>query len=68
MIIFEVPKQDTENFKMIRNDLMAFDYLWNARFKLTDFEVPADTFLGSPGKGLAIAFSSSCKSVEAVSV
>ena len=61
MIIFEVPKADSDNFRMIRNDLMAFDYLWNARFRLSDFEVPADRLLGDPGKGIAIAFSSLAK-------
>jgi len=61
MIIFEVPPQDSENFCMKRNDLTAFDYLWNARFRLTDFAVPADCLLGPPGKGLAQAFSSLAK-------
>tara|TARA_B100001094_G_C18182120_1_gene801555 strand:+ start:584 stop:2677 length:2094 start_codon:yes stop_codon:yes gene_type:complete len=61
MIIFELPKEDNENFRMLRNDLMAFDYLWNARFRLTNFEVPADRLLGGKGKGLAIAFSSLAK-------
>ncbi|MEM7314812.1 MAG: acyl-CoA dehydrogenase family protein, partial [Planctomycetota bacterium] len=61
MVLFEVPKQDTEHFKMTRNRLCAFDYLWNARFRLTDYEVPADTLLGPPGKGLAQAFSSLAK-------
>ncbi len=61
MVIFEVPKADTANFKMIRNDLVAFDYLWNARFRLIDCEVPATTLLGPPGKGLAQAFSSLAK-------
>ena len=61
MIIFEVPPSDTENFRMKRNDLTAFDYLWNARFRLIDCPVPANTLLGPPGKGLAQAFSSLAK-------
>ena len=61
MLIFEVPPADTEHFQMKRNDLVAFDYLWNARFRLKDFEVPASTLLGPPGKGLAQAFSSLAK-------
>ncbi len=61
MLIFEVPKADNENFRMIRNRLKAFDYLWNARFRLTNYEVPADRLLGPPGKGLAQAFSSLAK-------
>jgi acyl-CoA dehydrogenase len=61
MLIFEVPKADSESFRMIRNRLTAFDYLWNARFRLTNFEVPADRLLGPPGKGLAQAFSSLAK-------
>jgi len=61
MLIFEVPKHDTEHFRMIRNRLNAFDYLWNARFRLTDCPVPADNLLGPPGKGLAQAFSSLAK-------
>ncbi len=61
MIIFEVPKTDTPNFKMVRNDLVAFDYLWNARFRLTNYVVPASALLGPPGKGLAQAFSSLAK-------
>ncbi len=61
MIVFEVPPADSENFRMKRNDLTAFDYLWNARFRLTEFEVPANTLLGPPGKGLAQAFSSLAK-------
>lgn len=61
MIIFEVPKQDTPHFKMVRNQLVAFDYLWNARFRLQDYEVPVNTLLGPPGKGLAQAFSSLAK-------
>ena len=46
---------------MIRNRLNAFDYLWNARFRLTDCPVPRDNLLGPPGKGLAQAFSSLAK-------
>ncbi len=61
MMVFEVPPTDTDHFRMVRNDLTAFDYLWNARFRLTDFAVPADTLLGPPGKGLAQAFSSLAK-------
>lgn len=61
MIIFEVPPADNENFKMKRNDLVAFDYLWNARFRLQDCPVPANCLLGPPGKGLAQAFSSLAK-------
>ncbi len=61
MILFEVPKQDTEHFRMIRNRLTAFDYLWNARFRLMEYSVPASTLLGPPGKGLAQAFSSLAK-------
>lgn len=61
MLIFEVPKADCNGFRMIRNQLTAFDYLWNARFRLTNFEVPADRLLGPPGKGLAQAFSSLAK-------
>ena len=61
MIILEVPSQDSENFRMRRNDLVAFDYLWNARFRMTDFEVPVGNLLGPPGKGLAQAFSSLAK-------
>jgi alkylation response protein AidB-like acyl-CoA dehydrogenase len=61
MIVFEVPKSDTPHFKMRRNDLTAFDYLWNARFRLIDCPVPANTLLGPPGKGLAQAFSSLAK-------
>jgi alkylation response protein AidB-like acyl-CoA dehydrogenase len=61
MIVLEVPKADNENFRMKRNDLTAFDYLWNARFRLTDFEIPANCLLGPPGKGLAQAFSSLAK-------
>lgn len=61
MILFEVPKQDCEGFRMKRNDLVAFDFLWNARFRLTNFRVSADTLLGPPGKGLAQAFSSLAK-------
>ena len=61
MLIFEVPKADSANFKMVRNRLSAFDFLWNARFRLTDFEVPANCLLGPPGKGLSQAFSSLAK-------
>jgi acyl-CoA dehydrogenase len=61
MLIFEVPKADSANFKMIRNRLSAFDFLWNARFRLTDFEVPVNRLLGPAGKGLAQAFSSLAK-------
>ncbi len=61
MIMFEVPKADNEHFRMVRNDLVAFDYLWNARFRLTDCPVPANTLLGPAGKGLAQAFSSLAK-------
>ncbi len=61
MVIFEVPKVDTSHFRMIRNRLTAFDYLWNARFRLTDYEVSTDKLLGPPGKGLAQAFSSLAK-------
>ncbi len=61
MIIFEVPAVDNENFRMKRNDLTAFDYLWNARFRLTGCAVPANCLLGPPGKGLAQAFSSLAK-------
>ena len=61
MIVFEVPPADSDHFQMIRNDLTAFDYLWNARFRLQDYRVPANTLLGPPGKGLAQAFSSLAK-------
>lgn len=61
MIVYEVPPADTENFRMKRNDLTAFDYLWNARFRLIDETVPANCLLGPPGKGLAQAFSSLAK-------
>lgn len=61
MVLFEVPKTDTDSFKMKRNDLTAFDYLWNARFRMTDCKVPAKNLLGPPGKGLAQAFSSLAK-------
>ncbi len=61
MMIFEVPKVDTSHFRMIRNRLTAFDYLWNARFRLTEYEVSTDKLLGPPGKGLAQAFSSLAK-------
>lgn len=61
MIIYEVPPTDNENFRMKRNDLTAFDYLWNARFRLMDCPVPANCLLGPPSKGLAQAFSSLAK-------
>jgi alkylation response protein AidB-like acyl-CoA dehydrogenase len=61
MMIFEVPKSDNEHFRMIRNRLTSFDYLWNARFRLTDYPIPASALLGPPGKGLAQAFSSLAK-------
>lgn len=61
MVIFEVPKGDSSHFRMIRNRLTAFDYLWNARFRLMDYEVSTDKLLGPPGKGLAQAFSSLAK-------
>lgn len=61
MLVLEVPKTDTANFRMIRNRLTAFDYLWNARFRLTDYPVPTSALLGPPGKGLAQAFSSLAK-------
>ncbi len=61
MIIFEVPKEDNDNFRMKRNDLTAFDFLWNARFRLMDCRVPAKNLLGPPSKGLAQAFSSLAK-------
>lgn len=61
MIVFEVPPSDTEHFRMKRNDLTAFDFLWNARFRLTDCPVPTSCLLGPPGKGLAQAFSSLAK-------
>ena len=61
MIIYEVPPQDTEHFRMKRNDLTAFDYLWNARFRLTECPIPAHCLLGPPSKGLAQAFSSLAK-------
>jgi alkylation response protein AidB-like acyl-CoA dehydrogenase len=61
MLLFEVPKSDTENFRMIRNRLYAFDYLWNARFRLTDYPIPAKSLLGPAGRGLAQAFSSLAK-------
>ena len=61
MIVFEVPKADNENFRMKRNDLTAFDYLWNARFRLIDCPVPANCLLGKPSRGLAQAFSSLAK-------
>lgn len=61
MMILEVPKADTPNFRMVRNRLTAFDYLWNARFRLIDYPIPAKCLLGPPGKGLAQAFSSLAK-------
>lgn len=61
MMILEVPKSDTPNFRMVRNRLTAFDYLWNARFRLIDYPLPAKCLLGPPGKGLAQAFSSLAK-------
>ena len=61
MIVFEVPAADNENFSMKRNDLTAFDYLWNARFRLTDCKIPKSSLLGPPGRGLAQAFSSLAK-------
>ncbi|MBX3420658.1 MAG: acyl-CoA/acyl-ACP dehydrogenase [Pirellulaceae bacterium] len=61
MLLFETPKADNENFRMIRNRLCAFDYLWNARFRLTDCPVPAKNLLGPAGRGLAQAFSSLAK-------
>ncbi len=61
MLIFEVPKADDATFRMVRNRLTAFDYLWNARFRLTECPVPVANLLGPPGKGLAQAFSSLAK-------
>ena len=61
MMIFEVPATDTEHFRMKRNSLVAFDYLWNARFRMMDYELPVNCLLGPPGKGLAQAFSSLAK-------
>ncbi len=61
MIILETPQADSENFKMKRNDLVAFDYLWNARFRMIDYRVPKSCLLGPPSKGLAQAFSSLAK-------
>ncbi len=61
MVLLEVPKADTEHFRMKRNDLTAFDYLWNARFRLVDYRVDKGCLLGPPGKGLAQAFSSLAK-------
>lgn len=61
MILFEVPKEDGNGFVMKRNDLVAFDFLWNARFRLTEYRVPVQQLLGPPGKGLAQAFSSLAK-------
>ncbi len=61
MMVLEVPKTDTPNFRMIRNRLTSFDYLWNARFRMMDYPIPASCLLGPPGKGLAQAFSSLAK-------
>ena len=61
MILFEVPAADDETFQMKRNDLTAFDYLWNARFRLKDCKIPKSSLLGPPGRGLAQAFSSLAK-------
>lgn len=61
MILFEVPPADCDGFRMKRNDLVAFDFLWNARFRLEDYRIPASCLLGPPGKGLAQAFSSLAK-------
>ena len=61
MIILEVPAEDNDHFRMMRNDLTAFDYLWNARFRMMNYEIPANCLLGPPGKGLAQAFSSLAK-------
>jgi len=61
MLIFEVPKADNEQFRMVRNRLNAFDYLWNARFRMSNYEVACEQLLGPPGKGLAQAFSSLAK-------
>jgi alkylation response protein AidB-like acyl-CoA dehydrogenase len=61
MMIFEVPAADNEHFRMVRNRLNAFDYLWNARFRLTDYPLPTSALLGPPGRGLAQAFSSLAK-------
>lgn len=61
MVIFEVPKQDSAQFKMVRNRLTSFDYLWNARFRLSNYRVAKTQLLGPPGKGLAQAFSSLAK-------
>ncbi|NDC62475.1 MAG: acyl-CoA dehydrogenase [Planctomycetia bacterium] len=61
MMILEVPRENTPHFHMVRNRLNAFDYLWNARFRLTDFSIPVDALLGPPGRGLAQAFSSLAK-------
>jgi len=61
MLIFEVPTTDSHQFQMVRNELTAFDYLWNARFRLREFRVPVRQLLGPKGKGLAQAFSSLAK-------
>ena len=47
MLIFEVPKADTHQFRMVRNRLNAFDYLWNARFRLTGSEPESACFVQS---------------------
>ena len=61
MLLFEVPARDDGHFRMLRNRLHAFDYLWNARFRLDDCPVPVANLLGPPGRGLAQAFSSLAK-------
>jgi len=61
MLLFDVPNTDTSSFRMTRNRLQAFDYLWNARFRLSNHPVPCERLLGPPGKGLAQAFSSLAK-------
>ena len=68
MLIFEVPAADDDNFSMKRNDLTAFDYLWNARFRLSDYRLPAKNLLGPPSKGLAQAFSSLAKGRGGIAV
>ena len=50
MLIFEVPRADTENFRMVRNQLAAFDYLWNARFRLTILKFPQTDCWGHRAK------------------
>ena len=47
MFIFEVPHEETPHFHMIRNRLVAFDYLWNARFRLRDFRDPRRLLAGA---------------------